>query len=89
MKSDLVVLTSDSSKGESLRPFQSSLLLNAAHIMDVIQAKVAKDRKPALSTGWGLQEGTTPHQHRKLGNYTRIKVKMPTVMRRSGRVSMP
>lgn len=89
-KPDLVVLTSASSKGESLRLSQSSFLLNAAHIMGVTQAKVAKDRKPALSTGWGLQEGTTTASTPEhLGNYTRINVKMPTVMRRSGRVSTP
>lgn len=59
------MLTSASSKGESLRPSKSSLLLKKAHIMGVIQANVVKDRKPALSTGWGLQQGTIQRQHRQ------------------------
>lgn len=47
-------LVSATSNGERLREDKSSLFLNMAHIMGVIQAKVVNDKKPALSTGWDL-----------------------------------
>lgn len=47
-------LVSATSNGERVREHMSSLFLNMAHIMGVIQAKVANDMKPALSTGWDL-----------------------------------
>lgn len=52
--SDLSPLVSAMSIGDRLRALMSSLFLNTDHIMGVIQAKVEKDRKPALSTGWDL-----------------------------------
>ena len=52
--SDLSPLASATSKVDRLRELMSSLFLNKAHIMGVIQAKVVKDRKPALSKGWDL-----------------------------------
>lgn len=56
--SDLSPLVSATSKGDKLTELMSSLFLNMAHIMGVIQAKVVKDRKPALSTGWDLDMQT-------------------------------
>lgn len=52
--SDLSPLVSATSNADRPREDMSSLFLNMAHIMGVIQAKVVKDRKPALSTGWDL-----------------------------------
>lgn len=59
---DLSVFTSAPSKGESFRLSKSSLFLKTAHIMGVIQAKMVKDRNPALSTGWDLSQERTGHQ---------------------------
>lgn len=55
---DLSELVSASSKGGRFRLFMSSLFLNILHMMGVIQAKVVKDRKPALSRGWDLDMET-------------------------------
>lgn len=87
---DLAVFTAALSKGERFRLSRSSLFLKRAHIMGVIQAKVAKDRKSALSTGWDLRQDRTRHQHEKAGPRSwgnGVEVKTPTVGRRSGRVS--
>lgn len=57
---DLSPLGSEASKVDSLRELGSSLL-NKAHIVGVSQEKVAKDRRPALSRGWGLDMETAPN----------------------------
>lgn len=58
---DLSPLGSEASKVDSLRELGSSLFLNKAHIVGVSQEKVAKDRRPALSRGWGLDMETAPN----------------------------
>ena len=62
------MFTSAPSRGESFRPSGSSLFLKTAHIMGAIQAKVEKDSRPALSTGWDLgkdsQHGDTGQPYR-------------------------
>lgn len=83
---DLAAFTSAPSRGEIFRLSRSSLFLKMAHIMGVIQAKVVKDRNPALSTGWDLW-GTGPVKRRRTREEEEEKtVQTPTVGRRSGRV---
>lgn len=53
-RKDLCALVSAISKGDNFSSEMSSLFLKMDHIKGVILAKVMKDRKPALSTGWGL-----------------------------------
>lgn len=71
--SDLSPLVSATSKGDRLRQLMSSLFLNMAHIMGVIQAKVVKDRKPALSRGWDLDIETSPNINSTVGQIHNIQ----------------
>lgn len=48
-------LMSEASFGEGLSELKSSFFLKTDHMMGVIQMNDAKDRKPALSRGLGLE----------------------------------
>ena len=55
---NLFPLVSAPSRADRLMEPMSTLFLNMAHIIGVIQAKVANDKNPALSTGWDLDRKT-------------------------------
>lgn len=65
-KADLFALVLASSEGHRLRLSMSDLFLKIFHMIGLIQAKVVKDRKPALSRGWELDTETSTNKRSAL-----------------------